>query len=196
MSIPWEGTALCPTWVSSRSPARQCTAPWHLTISNTWLRANQGSLLYSQSRLPPFRLPSLGTHGTTHYNKVEPAWELLTPRTALVHACMWSHFSHVQFFATLQTVAHWAPLSMGFSRQEHWEWAAMLSSRESSQPRDRTWVSLHLLHWQTGSLPLVPPEKPKSCPYFTRTLQKQGCLWGLLHPRISAYIKLKKSSLN
>ena len=28
--------------------------------------------------------------------------------------------SHVQFFATPWTVAHQAPLSMGFSRQEHW----------------------------------------------------------------------------
>ena len=28
--------------------------------------------------------------------------------------------SHVQFFVTLWTVAHQAPLSMGFSRQEYW----------------------------------------------------------------------------
>ena len=28
--------------------------------------------------------------------------------------------SRVQFFATLRTVAHQAPLSMGFSRQEYW----------------------------------------------------------------------------
>ena len=34
--------------------------------------------------------------------------------------CMLSHFSHVQLFATLQIVAHQAPLSLGFSRQEHW----------------------------------------------------------------------------
>ena len=31
-----------------------------------------------------------------------------------------SHFSRVQLFATQWTVAHQAPLSMGFSRQEHW----------------------------------------------------------------------------
>ena len=35
-------------------------------------------------------------------------------------ACMQSHFHHVQLFATLWTVAHQAPLSMGFSRQEYW----------------------------------------------------------------------------
>ena len=31
-----------------------------------------------------------------------------------------SCFSHVQLFATLWTVAHQAPLSLGFSRQEYW----------------------------------------------------------------------------
>ena len=34
--------------------------------------------------------------------------------------CMLSHFSHVQLFATPWTVAHQAPWSMGFSRQEYW----------------------------------------------------------------------------
>ena len=42
-----------------------------------------------------------------------------------VLACSWrvhvlSHFSRVQLFETLWTVAHQAPLSMGFSRQEYW----------------------------------------------------------------------------
>ena len=31
-----------------------------------------------------------------------------------------SPLNHVQLFATPWTVAHQAPLSMGFSRQEHW----------------------------------------------------------------------------
>ena len=38
----------------------------------------------------------------------------------LSHACMLSCFSHVWLFATLWTIAHQAPLSMGFSRQEYW----------------------------------------------------------------------------
>ena len=33
---------------------------------------------------------------------------------------MLSRYSRVQFSATLWTVAHQAPLSMGFSRQEYW----------------------------------------------------------------------------
>ena len=35
-------------------------------------------------------------------------------------ACVLSHFSHVQLFANLWTVARQGPLSMGFSRQEYW----------------------------------------------------------------------------
>ena len=34
--------------------------------------------------------------------------------------CVLSCSSHVQLFVTLWTVAHQAPLSMRFSRQEHW----------------------------------------------------------------------------
>ena len=37
-----------------------------------------------------------------------------------VQGTLKSHFSHVQFFSTLWTVAHQAPLSMGFSRQEYY----------------------------------------------------------------------------
>ena len=34
--------------------------------------------------------------------------------------CMLSHFSCVRFFSTPWTIAHQAPLSMGFSRQEYY----------------------------------------------------------------------------
>ena len=33
---------------------------------------------------------------------------------------MLSRFSHARLFATLWTIAHKAPLSMGFSRQKYW----------------------------------------------------------------------------
>ena len=55
------------------------------------------------------------------------------------------------------TVAHQAPLSMGFSRQEYWSGLSCpLSSNQG-------WNS-HLfcfLHWQECSLPLAPPGKPQ-----------------------------------
>ena len=41
-------------------------------------------------------------------------WKILTDW------CMLSHFSHIWFFVTLKNMAHQAPLSMGFSRQEYW----------------------------------------------------------------------------
>ena len=34
--------------------------------------------------------------------------------------CVLSHYSHVQLFVIPWTVAHQAPLTMGFSRQEYW----------------------------------------------------------------------------
>ena len=36
------------------------------------------------------------------------------------HACVLSHFSHVQLFATLWAITPQVPLTRGFSRQEHW----------------------------------------------------------------------------
>ena len=49
--------------------------------------------------------------------------------------------SPVRLFATPWTVAYQAPPSMGFSRQEYWSGLPFSFSRESSQPRDQTWVS-------------------------------------------------------
>ena len=52
------------------------------------------------------------------------------------------------------------------------EWVAIFSSRESSRPRDQTQrskeISLHLLHWQAGSVALLPHGKPPFC--FPSTL--------------------------
>ena len=64
--------------------------------------------------------------------------------------CTLSCFSRVWLCATPWTVIHQAPLSMGFSRQEHC-WVAMPSSRGSSRPRDWNPCLLRLLHWQAGS---------------------------------------------
>ena len=47
----------------------------------------------------------------------------LVPRFISTHcmpASMLSHFSHVQLFETPRTIAHQAPLSTGFSRQDYW----------------------------------------------------------------------------
>ena len=68
-------------------------------------------------------------------------------------ACMLSHFSQVQLFATLWTVAHQTPLSMGFSWQEYW--GGLPCPSQSSFPIQRS--NLHLLslqHLQAESLEL------------------------------------------
>ena len=72
---------------------------------------------------------------------------------------MLSHFSHLRFFMTFWTAAHQAPLSMGLSKQEYWSGLScpppgIFPTQGSNS------CPLCLLHWQVGSLPLVPPGKP------------------------------------
>ena len=51
----------------------------------------------------------------------EEQWYCEIIYSKLFHVmCVCVDLCQVQLFATLWTVAHQAPLSMGFSRQEHW----------------------------------------------------------------------------
>ena len=96
-------------------------------------------------------------------------WKLLNLSSSSC-ACIVSRFSCVCLFATLWIVALHGPLSMGFSRQEILEWVchALL------QGIFPTWGSnlclLCLLHWQAGSLPLVPPRMEKAMATHSSTL--------------------------
>ena len=47
------------------------------------------------------------------------SWTIFSSLWLIVCACVLSRFSRVQLFANPWTVAHQAPLSMGFSRQEY-----------------------------------------------------------------------------
>ena len=48
-------------------------------------------------------------------------WIKGNPPHTHTHCCIHAQpLSHVQLFATPWTVAHQAPLSMGFPREEHW----------------------------------------------------------------------------
>ena len=62
-------------------------------------------------------------------------------------------FSHVQLFVTLWTIAHQAPLSMEFSRQEYSSGLPFPSPGDlpTQGPNPCLWC---LLHWQADSLPL------------------------------------------
>ena len=67
--------------------------------------------------------------------------------------------SHVRLFSTPWTVAHQAPVSIGFPRQEYWSRLPFPSPGTSPTQGSNLHV-LCLLHWQVDSLPLAPPEKP------------------------------------
>ena len=68
---------------------------------------------------------------------------------------MLSHFSRVRLFVTPWTVAHQAPLSTEFCRQEYWSGLpALLQGIFLTQGSNQG-----LPHWQAGSWPLAPPGK-------------------------------------
>ena len=83
--------------------------------------------------------------------------------------------SCVRLFATLWTVTCQAPLSMGFSRQEHWSGLPCPPPRGSSWYRDRTHVSLSPA-LAARFLTAVTPGKPRrrvytdSCASYVRCL--------------------------
>ena len=64
---------------------------------------------------------------------------------------MLSHFSHVQLFVTLWTIAHQVPLSVGFSRQEYWSGLPFPSPDPGTEP-----TSLGSPELAAGSFPLAP----------------------------------------
>ena len=77
---------------------------------------------------------------------------------SLLH-CKWTlHHcaSHVWLFATLWTVAHQAPLSMGFSRQEYWSGLPFPSPGDLPDPGIKPGSPA----LQADSLPSEPPRKP------------------------------------
>ena len=66
-----------------------------------------------------------------------PGWETLDEvldhsETHFVCVCVFSRFTQIRLFVTLWTVAHRAPLSVGFSYAMILVWVAIPSSRRSS----------------------------------------------------------------
>ena len=71
-----------------------------------------------------------------------------------VRVCVLSHFSRVRLCGTLWTAACRAPLSMGFSRQEHW------SGLPRPPPEDLPDPGITLASLTSPALPLAPLAKP------------------------------------
>ena len=93
-------------------------------------------------------------------------WRLL-----LVHLSEVKSLSHIRLFATPWTVAHQAPLSMGFSRQEYWSGLPFPSPGDlpnpGIEPRSPT--------LQADSLPSEPPGKPLMILYLLIQEQRLSC---------------------
>ena len=96
----------------------------------TWLRASSDLFLHSLWRVP---MPSCKTE-----------------------VCVLSRFSGIWLFETLIITCQ-APLSMGFPRQEYWSGLPFASPGGIFPTQGSNSCLLRLLHWQVGSLPLVPP---------------------------------------
>ena len=95
-----------------------------------------------------------------------------------VYVCVLSCFSCVWLFVTPWAVAHQAPLSPGFSRQEFWRGLPRPPSRGIFSIQGSKPASLSLLHWQAGSLSLVPPGKPHDGEHlFTALLAIWVCIF-------------------
>ena len=87
-------------------PAMQETPPFH-----SWV----GKIQWRRDRLPtPVFWPG-ESHGL-----YRPWCHKESDTTEQLSLGVLSYFSHVQLFVTPWTIAHEAPLSMGFSRQEYW----------------------------------------------------------------------------
>ena len=82
-------------------------------------------------------------------------------------------FSPVPLFVTLWTVAHQAPLSMGFSRQEYWSELTCPPPGDLSNPGIEP-MSPVFPSLQADSLPLSHLGSPSIAPYFTLT-SSMGC---------------------
>ena len=74
-------------------------------------------------------------------------------------------FSHVQLCAALWTAACQALLSMEFSRQDYWSGLLCPPPGDFSDPGIEPESLMLNLHWQAGSLPLVPPKQFHSLVY-------------------------------
>ena len=79
--------------------------------------------------------------------------------------------SRVWLFATPWTVAHQAPLSLGFSRQEYWSGLQFLSPRDLPDPGIKP-MSLASLALAGSFFTTEPPGKPV---YYTLHRLKIGC---------------------
>ena len=116
-----------------------CTVSFNTHNNNLWGRYHCDSM--SEMRKLKQSMPNDLSKTTQHITdstkiKLQPvsSWLLAINQYHGEDVCMLSSFSHVQLFVTPWTVAHQAPLSMGFSRQEYWSESPFPSPGDLSNP--------------------------------------------------------------
>ena len=87
-------------------------SPVSLNTLTTW------DLRGQDDKSHPTIVPTVGLDGTGL--TCPPFLCLLYLRISRAYLCVYKSPSHIRLFATPWTIAHQAPLSMGFSRQEYW----------------------------------------------------------------------------
>jgi len=110
----------------------------------------------SFSSVVKFPRASFSTTGTHHWPmSLVRRWSIsqILQNWHKSPVCVLSHFSCVRLCVT---VAHKAPLSMGFSRQEYWSGLPFPSPGDLPNPG----IEPRPPAWQTDSLPSEPPGKP------------------------------------
>ena len=107
---------------------------------------------------------------------------LFPPNSVSIISCLWwacvqgKLFSNIWLFATLWTIAHQVPLSIGFSKQEYWSGLPCPPPRDLPAPGSNL-ISYIYLYWQVGSLLLGPVVKGWEAPWWAekaKILEEQG----------------------
>ena len=108
-----------------------------------------------------------------------------SPVISFLHVlCCALSLSHIWLFVTPWTVAHQAPLSMGFSRQEYWSGLPCPPPGDHRNPE----IEPRSPALQVDSLPSEPPGKPKNSLSLLRGIfLTQMSNQGLLHYRWILY---------
>ena len=120
------------------------------SFATPWTAAHQTPLSMGFPRKEYWNGLPFHSPGDLLHSGIEPespAWQVdsLPPShlgSLQVTSCCAKLFSRVQLSMTLWTIAWQTPLSRGFLQARILEWVAMLSSRGSSRPRDKTSVSI------------------------------------------------------
>ena len=135
----------------------------------------------THSSVRAWRIPGMGSHRVRH------DWSDLAIAAVRFYVCVLSRFSHVWLFATPWTIAHQAPLSMGFSRKEN------RSGLPCLLPRDVSKAGIELASpeapaLQADSLPQSHLGSPQDSILYCILLYLQRPQW--LRPAPPAHLRL------